>query len=116
MTGSQLYSNNKYAEDGLFLVSIMAILLVLLNLGYGSGNQDLYSKWFPILNVTAFKAESAELASPVLGFMDGRVKESMNAKLQVELISKKDGKIIFSDTGRNSGLEIAGKTEELLKF
>ena len=54
MTGSQLYSNNKYAEDGLFIVSIMAILLVLLNLGYGSGNQDLYSKWFPILNVTAF--------------------------------------------------------------
>jgi hypothetical protein len=69
-----------------------------------------------ILNVIAFKAEGAELASPVLGFMDGRVKESMNAKLQVELISKKDGKIIFSDTGRNSGLEIAGKTEELLKF
>ena len=69
-----------------------------------------------ILNVTAFKAEGAELASPVLGFMDGRVKESMNAKLQVELISKKDGKIIFSDTGRNSGLEIAGKTEELLKY
>lgn len=69
-----------------------------------------------ILNVIAFKAEGAELASPVLGFMDGRVKESMNAKLQVELISKKDGKIIFNDTGRNSGLEIAGKTEELLKY
>lgn len=54
MIGSQLNSNNKYAEDGLFIISIMAILLVLLNLGYGTGNQDLYSKWFPILNISAF--------------------------------------------------------------
>lgn len=45
---------NKYAEDGLFLVSIMAMLLVFLNLGYGSSGIDLYSNWFPILNVLAF--------------------------------------------------------------
>lgn len=54
MMGSQGNINNKYAEDGLFIISILAILLVLLNLGYGAVNQDLYSKWFPILNLFAF--------------------------------------------------------------
>lgn len=67
-----------------------------------------------ILHVTAHKAEGAELASPVLGFMDGRVKESMNALIDVELVAKKDGSILFKGTGRNAGLEIAGNTDELL--
>jgi len=69
-----------------------------------------------ILTVNAIQAEGAELASPVSGFMDGRVKESMNAVINIELFDKKLNKIIFNDQGRNAGLEIAGKTEELLNF
>jgi len=69
-----------------------------------------------ILQVTAIQAAGAELASPVMGFMEGRVKESMNASVKVELISKNDNRTVFSDTGRNAGLEIAGNTEELMNF
>ncbi len=47
-------TNKKYVEDGLLLISILAILLVILNIGYGPSRQDLYSRWFPILNLLAF--------------------------------------------------------------
>jgi hypothetical protein len=66
-----------------------------------------------ILHVTAHKAEGAELASPVLGLMDGRVKESMNAQIDVTLVSRKDQSVVFNERGRNGGLEIAGDTKEL---
>lgn len=69
-----------------------------------------------ILTVKAIKAPGAELASPVLGFMDGRVKESMRAVIHINLFSKSENKVIFSDSGRNAGLEIAGNTSELLNF
>ncbi|MFI5172935.1 MAG: tocopherol cyclase family protein [Chitinophagales bacterium] len=67
-----------------------------------------------ILTVNAVQAEGADLATPVSGLMEGRVKESMNAIVNIKLFSKKGNKIIFEDTGRNAGLEIAGKTNELI--
>ncbi len=69
-----------------------------------------------ILSVTATKAEGAELASPVLGLMEGRVKESMSALINITLTDKNQNQIIFNDTGRHAGLEIAGNTSELLNF
>ncbi len=69
-----------------------------------------------ILQIDAERAEGAELASPVLGFMDGRVKESMNAVIHITLTDKQTNTIIFNDAGRNAGLEIAGNTSELLNF
>ncbi len=69
-----------------------------------------------ILTVNAFQAEGAELVSPVMGFMEGRVKESMNAVINIKLFDKKKNTIIFNDNGRNAGLEIAGNTNELLNF
>jgi hypothetical protein len=56
---------------------------------------------------------STELASPVAGFMDGRISESMTDLTEVSLSDKKTKKTIFHDTGRNSSLEVAGKVEEI---
>lgn len=66
------------------------------------------------LDILAHRQAGTELASPIHGFMDGRISESMTAKIQVILRDRKDGKIIFEDTGRNAGLEIAGQIEEIL--
>lgn len=54
------------------------------------------------------------LASPILGLMEGRIEESMNARIEVNLIDRKTGKSVFSDVGRNAGLEVAGKIEEII--
>ncbi|MEJ6756101.1 MAG: tocopherol cyclase family protein, partial [Crocinitomicaceae bacterium] len=67
-----------------------------------------------ILHINANRGETTELASPILGFMDGRVEESMTAVLEVKLIDKKTGKVIFEDKGRNAGLEVAGKIDEII--
>ena len=67
-----------------------------------------------ILNIYAKREKATELASPILGFMDGRIEESMTANLEVELYDKKKKKIILKDIGRNAGLEVAGKIEEII--
>jgi hypothetical protein len=66
------------------------------------------------LEILAHRNEATELASPIAGFMDGRISESMNASIDVKLIRKKNGEIIFSDTGHNAGLEVAGLIGELM--
>jgi len=66
------------------------------------------------LTIKAIRKESTELASPINGFMDGKIEESMEAELHVKLIEKKSGKVLLDDVGTNAGLEVAGKIEELL--
>lgn len=68
------------------------------------------------LELIAYKATGAELKSPLQGLMEGRVNESMQATVSVKLLEKhKQGeKLIFSDTARNAGLEVAGNVQELL--
>ena len=66
------------------------------------------------LTIKAIRTESTELASPINGFMDGRIEESMEAELHVKLIEKKSGRILLDDIGKNAGLEVAGKYNELL--
>jgi hypothetical protein len=56
------------------------------------------------LEVEANKKQGAQLASPVLGAMDGRINESIDSLINVTLL-KKD-KVIFDDTGRCGGFEI----------
>ena len=56
----------------------------------------------------------ASLASPIKGLMDGRIEESMTSKVEVHLFDKKVHQTIFSDTGRNAGLEVAGKIDEIM--
>lgn len=66
------------------------------------------------LEIHAQREDATALASPILGFMDGRIEESMTSKLAVQLTDKRSKKILLEDTGRNAGLEVAGKVEEVL--
>ncbi|MCK4922888.1 MAG: hypothetical protein KAS71_17675 [Bacteroidales bacterium] len=66
------------------------------------------------LEIIAKRYASTELSSPILGFMDGRINESMTAKIEVLLFDKKNQKVIFQDTGRNAGLEVAGAVKEIM--
>jgi tocopherol cyclase len=66
------------------------------------------------LEILARREAATALASPILGLMDGRIEESMNARVEVNLIDKRSGTSIFNDIGRNAGLEVAGKIEEII--
>jgi tocopherol cyclase len=65
------------------------------------------------LEILAQRESKTQLASPRLGFMDGRIEESMTAKIDVKLYDQKNKVIMLNETGRNAGLEVAGKVEEL---
>lgn len=66
------------------------------------------------LEIAVHRNEATELASPVSGFMDGRISESMTSIMEVKLINQKSGEIVIHDTGRNTALEVAGATEEIM--
>ncbi|MEM6965773.1 MAG: tocopherol cyclase family protein [Bacteroidota bacterium] len=66
------------------------------------------------LEIFAKREKATALASPILGFMDGRIEESMTAQLEVKLYDKKQKKILLDDTGRNAGLEVGGKVKDVL--
>jgi hypothetical protein len=66
------------------------------------------------LEILGHRDRATSLASPILGLMDGRIEESMTSKTEVQLYDKKSRQIIFNDTGRNTGLEVAGKIGEIM--
>ena len=66
------------------------------------------------IELLAHRDKVTALASPVLGLMDGRIEESMTSVVELNLIDRKLRKSIFSDTGRNAGLEVAGKIQEIM--
>ena len=65
------------------------------------------------LQVTAHRDNATELASPIHGFMNGRIEESMTATIDVVLTDKRSGNILLRDTGKNAGLEVAGSINEI---
>jgi hypothetical protein len=66
------------------------------------------------LEVLAHRDSATALASPILGLMDGRIEESMTAITEASLYDKKQKIYLLDDTGRNTGLEVAGKIEEIM--
>jgi hypothetical protein len=64
------------------------------------------------LELTATKAETAELISPLEGEMRGKVNESLSAQIHVRLT--KQNEVLFEGDGRHSGLEVAGDISILL--
>ncbi len=66
------------------------------------------------LEIFATRDTATSLASPILGMMDGRIEESMTAFTAVHLFDKKAKKSLLNDTGRNTGLEVAGAIEEIM--
>ena len=65
------------------------------------------------LEILVHRETATELASPISGFMQGRIEESMTAKVEVALTDIKSNRILLHDTGRNAGLEVAGKVKEV---
>jgi hypothetical protein len=66
------------------------------------------------LEILAHREATTSLASPIAGFMDGRIDESMTSRLDVLLTDKKAKKVLLNDTGHNAGLEVAGLFEEIM--
>ncbi|MCB0855377.1 MAG: hypothetical protein KDD63_24305, partial [Bacteroidetes bacterium] len=66
-----------------------------------------------LLEIMAHRDTATTLASPIQGFMDGRIEESMTSTIDVRLFDKRNKKVLLEDTGRNAGLEVAGKIEEI---
>jgi hypothetical protein len=66
-----------------------------------------------LLDIHVLRDAPTALASPILGLMDGRIEETMNAVVQIKLTEKKSGKLLFDDKGIHAGLEVAGNIEEL---
>jgi hypothetical protein len=63
------------------------------------------------LRIRARQAPGTTLRSPISGEMTGKINESLQATMQVELLES--GKRIFEGNGRNAGLEVAGPVEIL---
>ena len=66
------------------------------------------------LEIIAHRHAATSLASPIGGFMDGRVEESMTSTVDVYLTDRKTKQVLLEDTGRNAGLEVAGKVAEIM--
>jgi tocopherol cyclase len=61
------------------------------------------------LRIHARQAPGVTLVSPLSGEMTGKINESLQATLEVELLER--GQRIFSGKARNAGLEVAGMTD-----
>lgn len=66
-----------------------------------------------LLQILASRDGATELASPIHGYMNGRIAESMTSSLDVLLTEKSSKKVLLHDTGRNAGLEVAGNISEI---
>ena len=66
------------------------------------------------IEIQASRKDATALASPIAGFMDGRIAESMTSTLELRLTDVKTGEVLLNDKGRNVALEVAGKIEEIL--
>ncbi len=64
------------------------------------------------LEIIAHKAAGGNLVSPLSGNMVGKVNESMQAVIEVQLFENEQ--LIFGGNGKNAGLEVAGPAQELL--
>jgi hypothetical protein len=66
------------------------------------------------LDIQAQRHKTASLASPIAGFMDGRIDESLTSNIEVLLFDKKNNVILLNDIGRNAGLEVAGNIQQIM--
>ena len=67
-----------------------------------------------IISISAPVDSATSLASPVRGFMEGRIDESMTSSINLTLSERSTGKILFSGEGRNASIEISGPTDTLI--
>ena len=65
------------------------------------------------LEVHATRDHATALASPIHGFMEGRIEESMTSVVEIKLMDARSGEVIFHDEGKNAGLEVAGDIQKI---
>jgi tocopherol cyclase len=63
------------------------------------------------LRILARQAAGTALVSPLSGAMTGKINESLQAVLQVEL--RENGQLIFEGIGENAGLEVVGAVDKM---
>jgi tocopherol cyclase len=61
-----------------------------------------------LLGIEVTRDSATSLASPIRGFMDGRIEESMTSTIEVSLTDARTGQEVFRDRGRNAAVEVAG--------
>ena len=61
-----------------------------------------------VLELEVARDSATSLASPIRGFMDGRIEESMTSTIDLSLTDARTGMEIFRDRGRNAAVEVAG--------
>jgi len=66
------------------------------------------------LEMLAHRDHATGLASPIHGYMEGRIEESMTSALEVSLFRTGSSELLFRDRGRNAGLEVAGNIREII--
>jgi tocopherol cyclase len=66
------------------------------------------------LEIRAHRETPTKLASPISGFMDGRIEESMTSSIDVQLFDKIKHNILLIDTGNSAGLEVAGEVKKIM--
>ena len=64
------------------------------------------------LDITAMKAGTGNLISPIQGEMTGKMSERLQADIHIKFYER--GALVFEGTGRNAGLEVAGAVDVLL--
>jgi len=105
-----LYHNNRLYK----FATYTGALLTALDYKTDRLNIRIKSKTHSLdINVTA--KQGTELRSPVLGNMTGRISESLNSHIAVELyeICRNSEKLIYSGNSSLTGLEIAGDKAEI---
>lgn len=71
-----------------------------------------------LLEITAGRTEGGRLHSPTTGGMTGRIQESLNSEVYVQMSEKRAGKRlpIFEGMGRNAGFEASGDLDSLMNI
>ena len=100
---NRLYSFTEYGGGRLIRLAVT-----------GSGVQMEFRSRTHILNLTAPTDTATPLASPVRGFMGGRIEESMTSVISLTLSEKLSGRVIFTGEGRNASIEVSGDTKTLM--
>lgn len=67
------------------------------------------------LDIKLTRKKTTKLVAPISGFMDSRVEECMDGKMEVFLKEKQTNNIIFNDIGYSAAVEVAGSFEQLIK-
>ncbi len=65
------------------------------------------------LSILAHRDQPTTLAAPIQGAMEGRIQETMQAKLQVHLVERTTNLVVFDGLGKFAGLEVAGAIERI---